>query len=559
VSDAEVKIIIKAITDQARSAMKALNTSVIGLNAGIELGQKAAQALGDAYNALIGDTQQYAQDVRQLMRVSGQNAEMTSRMIELTDDFGLSQEALTTAMRGAATKGIAFTVDNLAALSDEYLKLAPGVERNTFLLDSFGRAGLEMAKVMEQGSKAIQDQSASIDENMLMTEDDIKASESLRIAQDNLNDSMTAYTRVIGTALIPKLVDAADATFLLLTMQQKLKVVQEQHAQDLKKTTLNYAEYVAEQKRSNKVAFEALPFFTKLASGFILNRQALDEFINSQRIMTQTEWDFRDSIAESDRRLMQWGGTLNTVATVDIPNTNNAMDAMAARYTAQAGKFIADTQAMAASVRGDLSSAFADAQAAADGWIKGAGGDIASELQNADLSTGQLNQALIALDGAMGTNTYTAKLQQDATKKIIDEYKRTGDISAFQDSLGRLKNGGFIPLTEAAVLARVRIQELYAELMKLDGQTATAYVNVIGGSGGKTMTAAPAYVPGVSPYYIPPTSNSVAGGVTPISTSNSSSNTQNVSIIVNGAKSPGATADAIALRLASYGKQYQGG
>ena len=131
-----------------------------------------------------------------------------------------------------------------------------------------------------------------------------------------------------------------------------------------------------------------------------------------------------------------------------MPNAAAAADAVGARYTAMAQKHQSDTAAMAAELRGNLLSAYSEVQAQNIAWAQGAGGDIAGMLKDADLSAGDYNQALIALDSAMGTNLYTAKLQEDATKKIVDQYKKTGDVDSFKDSLLRMKNGGFQPLTD---------------------------------------------------------------------------------------------------------------
>ncbi len=54
-------------------------------------------------------------------------------------------------MKLAAKDGIEPSIENLAKLSDEYLALAPGMERTQFLMDRFGRSGDEMGKLLEKG------------------------------------------------------------------------------------------------------------------------------------------------------------------------------------------------------------------------------------------------------------------------------------------------------------------------------------------------------------------------------------------------------------------------
>ena len=582
-ADPEVKIKVTANTKQAQSALSSLNKSWIGVNSALDLGKKAAQFLGDAYNALVGDTQEYAQAVLKMTRISGQSAEMTSRMIELTDDFGIAQETLAVAMRGATTKGIAFTVDNLAAMSDEYLNLKPGIEQAQYAAEKFGaRAGAEMQKLLEKGSKAIREQSAAIDEHMLVTDEDLKSSEQLRIAQDNLNDSVTAVGREIGKTLIPALADAADAAYLLMTRHQKLIDVLNQHNGEVQANTTNYEDYKAEMIR----AANAAGLLVKENNGLIqVERQVTNNkrvLITDFRILSQAEYENADAIAEADRRLMQWGGTIRTTSQTDMPNATAAADAMGAQYTAMAEKHKADTAAMAAELRGQLLEAYKEVQAQNVAWAKGAGGDIAGMLDQADLSAGDYNQALIALDSAMGTNLYTAKLQNDAMQKIVDQYKKTGDVDQFKDSLLRLKNGGFQPMTDSIITARVQLEELIAKMRELDGQTATGYVNIISGSGGATMTAPKydsmgagdtSYVPenvyiphragggdvrGGSPYIVGENGPEMfvpgqSGAIVP------NDKLGNITMNFYGPTSPAAVESAVRRTMKSYGHQYQGG
>ncbi|MFA6204339.1 MAG: hypothetical protein WC710_14270 [Gallionella sp.] len=483
----EVKIKVTANTSQATSALSSLNKSWIGINSALDVAQKGAQMLGEAYAFLAGDTQAYAAQVRQMMRVSGQNAEMTSRMIQLTDDFALSEGSLEQAMKGASQKGIAFTVDNLAKLSDEYLKLAPGVERNTFLIDRFGRAGLEMAKIMERGSTAIIEQGAAQADNLIMTQANLDAAEELRIAEDNLNDSFQGLKYTIGNAVIPVLVDAANAFELLLTWHNRVQAAIKQNSQTMIAAQVPYAEYLRQMEKN----VTAQGYVVKsTAEGVRIFRQVgpvLKEVDNTFGILSRSQYEAAKATDETTDAL---------IANVGVVNEWEA------RILAAGETVINKNREAAASIRDDMAGALADAAAAADSWKSGAGGDLGRMLEDAGLSGQDLDAALVAIDQSMGTNLKTVRDQNTAMQNLVNKYKDTRDIDTFKQGLDDL-SARFIPLQEAAVLARVRIQELYAALQAIDGQTATAYMNVISGSGGKTMTT-PTYTPGVSPYYIPP-------------------------------------------------------
>src|SRR5512133_1604098 len=137
---ATVDILIKA-TDQASSVMHSVKSSLDGvtdgqegtrvasinlrntwteLNSQAEIVQSAMRLLGEVYQAVVGDTMAYAKTVRDMSDITGTSAEETSRLIQMTDDFGLEMSELETALRGAAMKGIVLTTDKLAAMSDEF-------------------------------------------------------------------------------------------------------------------------------------------------------------------------------------------------------------------------------------------------------------------------------------------------------------------------------------------------------------------------------------------------------------------------------------------------------
>ncbi len=141
--------------------------------------------------------------------------EDASRIIQVADDMRLSYEQVSTAMkmyaRQAAESGEAadMSIETLARLSDQYLALAPGVERTNFLLENFGRSGADMGKLMEQGGDGIRSMAGAVDESLVMTEEGIQAAEDYRLAMDEWNDSMDGIKLQFAQALLPALSDFA--------------------------------------------------------------------------------------------------------------------------------------------------------------------------------------------------------------------------------------------------------------------------------------------------------------------------------------------------------------
>jgi hypothetical protein len=169
----------------------------------------AFKLVEQGFKETVTVAQAYDQSVRDLMLSTGGSAEATSRLIQVVDDAGVSYDTLKTAMKFAVKNGIEPSTESLMKLSDQYLALAPGVERGQFLLERFGKSGLNMARVMELGSSAIEQMNGSIEAGLVLTEENIKASEEYRLNLDTLADSVESVKIGIGNGLIPALNDAA--------------------------------------------------------------------------------------------------------------------------------------------------------------------------------------------------------------------------------------------------------------------------------------------------------------------------------------------------------------
>jgi hypothetical protein len=128
-------------------------------------------------------------------------------------------------MKMAQKDGIQPNIEGLAKLSDQYLALKPGVERTQFLLDKFGKSGMEMGKLMEKGGAGIREMSDAVDENLIMTQKGIDAADNYQEALDNWNDSIQAVKISIGNELLPVMTDLLDHTSL---NSRALEIMEEQ-------------------------------------------------------------------------------------------------------------------------------------------------------------------------------------------------------------------------------------------------------------------------------------------------------------------------------------------
>ena len=137
---------VKGFKDQAVGSMTDMYSKVM-------LAEKAFGYMQASVKSVIDPTVNLALQVRDLGRASGMGAEETSKLIQVFDDLNVDVSVLDMALRKMSQEGITFSVDKMAEMSDAYLKLAPGAERNKYLLDAFGRSGLDMARAMDAGVK----------------------------------------------------------------------------------------------------------------------------------------------------------------------------------------------------------------------------------------------------------------------------------------------------------------------------------------------------------------------------------------------------------------------
>ena len=95
-------------------------------------------------------------------------------------------------------------------MADEFRQLTDPVERNAYALSHFGRSGLEVEKVLDAGGKKIRDYSAAVEDNMVLTEEQVRQARELEIAEDNLGDAWTGVTYTVGNAFIPVIADGME-------------------------------------------------------------------------------------------------------------------------------------------------------------------------------------------------------------------------------------------------------------------------------------------------------------------------------------------------------------
>jgi len=208
--DPQLRIRVSADTAEARRQLTGLEGTFTELNSMVNLAitgiQAAYAVLQSAYENLIQPTIDYSNQVRDLSLLTGETTEQSSQLLTVLADLGVTSAELESAMRTMKDNGLNPTVATMARLSDEYLRLNPGLERQNFLAETFGeRIGPEFARIMSLGGEAIRDMASAIPEALQLTAADQAAVAELEIAQLGLNQAWHTATTIIGLELIPAL------------------------------------------------------------------------------------------------------------------------------------------------------------------------------------------------------------------------------------------------------------------------------------------------------------------------------------------------------------------
>jgi hypothetical protein len=212
---AEFWALIKGDSSQLQGELAKVKTSVIGQTAlfagaavaGVYAFKQIAGAISpviDAFLDLSKGAMDYGLQVHDMSLITGDSAEKTSMLVQAADDARISYDQLTTAMRMAVKNGIDPSLEGMEKLADQYNSISDPIERSTFLIDTFGKSGLQMGKLMEMGSHGIK---MSADEakrlGLVLSVDMVNAAQDYQRALDGMEDANKGLKTTIGNQLLP--------------------------------------------------------------------------------------------------------------------------------------------------------------------------------------------------------------------------------------------------------------------------------------------------------------------------------------------------------------------
>lgn len=213
----------------------------------------AGYAIGKMFDATGGEFVRYASQVRNLSNAFGIDEEAASRLIQVTDDLKISQDSLTMALKVMAGNGIQPSLAGLQSLADKYNAIQDPAAQAKFLVDNFGRGGLNMAAAMRMGSAGLEQMNAGIEQNLILTRQGVDAARAYEITTDQLSDSWKAFRMQIGQQGVPALNNLLLTQIAAANVQRAAR--EEGHA--LMQGTREYNEAVQIEVEALKAAQDA--------------------------------------------------------------------------------------------------------------------------------------------------------------------------------------------------------------------------------------------------------------------------------------------------------------
>lgn len=318
----------KAALVGAKGGVNTLVQSLTGFSIASLAGAGAVGLVASELKRTTEETVKYAAEIRSLSRITGDSAESTSRLVQVADDLMISEEALGAALQGAVRKGVDVSIEGIAKLSDAYLNLEPGLERSKFLMDNFGRSGMNMAAMMEKGSAGIKEMSDGIADNLLMTNANVKSARQFEIAMDDLGDAFQGIKYDIGNALIPPLTEAAKTFTLLTTMSKKYDTALNENEKNILNSWRSYQEY-ADAVLTTRVRIGDLTEEQKQSLLVMLkNGEEIETLTDFYKIKTEVVYNAYKMIGRYNLATVEQTGYLKNLET-SLQNAKNATEDLA--------------------------------------------------------------------------------------------------------------------------------------------------------------------------------------------------------------------------------------
>jgi len=198
--DATQNLKLKIIADTTQAAGKA---GLGGLGVALASVTGALYAATKAYSKFIDPIVQYNKEIKNASDSTGMATEELSRFVQVGDDMGVTMESITKALEMGTKNGFAPSIGALADLADKGNAMSSSTERAAMYTKIFGRQWAELNPILELGGQRIRDLADGVADGLVATEAEIRATESLRISLDSLNDAWLTWRNNLALTVVP--------------------------------------------------------------------------------------------------------------------------------------------------------------------------------------------------------------------------------------------------------------------------------------------------------------------------------------------------------------------
>ena len=315
-----------------------------------KIAKKKTEILGAVIGATIAliktsydEYTKLAESIRDLSLVNGENAENTSRFIQVLDDFQITADDATSAAKKLKDNGLSPTIETLASLSDEFRSIKDPAERIDFVYEKLGKSGAKWVNVLNQGSEALLKNADAINQNLIMNEMEIKMYEVGRLAIDKKKDAIQSFQVALGQN-IGNVIAFADAMERANQIQQEnTEVVGGQ-----KKSTISYSEAlnmaIAEQLQAAESSTEYKDSLKEQEEALKAVSEANKELVTSAIAITDETRKYQDAQADIQAQIADLQAEKDSYYSWDTEKIDAAqekIDDLSAKYDENAEAFIA--------------------------------------------------------------------------------------------------------------------------------------------------------------------------------------------------------------------------
>lgn len=203
---------VKNKTEETKDALGSMSRGWADVKAGFDLlGQGLGYAQA-AFDMTIGKAAEWGDEMGDLAQLTGTSVKETSELAATLELLGIKQDGLNKIVKAFTTQGLQPTIANIRSLATQYQAIQDPVEKNEFLFKRFGRQAADVAEILGKSTEELDSfTEAARESGKVIDEKTAAASEKLNVQLEKLKQRAEGAGIAIGNFFIPTIVDLFEA------------------------------------------------------------------------------------------------------------------------------------------------------------------------------------------------------------------------------------------------------------------------------------------------------------------------------------------------------------